>query len=276
MTRRSTNPGKTEQNGERMKGETPECMAELGSLSQCMVDADSAVLARARRLRGRALLLSVALQAVCILALLIGPLLAAPAALPPSVFITPVPPYRGGGAQPSRPHVRASERQIPQVLTSRLVFHPESTRRPEVLGESAPVIGPTAAADLGPGTGSGPGILIPGGGDEGIRVAPPRQPIAPRKPVQRSEGVMTGSIVHRVDPVYPAIARAIHLSGTVRLRAIIGTDGTVQNLEVLSGSPILARAAVDAVRQWRYRPTQLNGQPVEVETYITVNFVLGE
>lgn len=72
------------------------------------------------------------------------------------------------------------------------------------------------------------------------------------------------------------IARTLHLSGTVRLRAIIATDGSVQNLEVLSGHPILAQAAKDAVRQWRYRPTLLSGVPVEVETYITVNFVLGD
>ena len=68
----------------------------------------------------------------------------------------------------------------------------------------------------------------------------------------------------------------MHLSGTVRLRAIIATDGSIQHLEVLSGSEILARAAVDAVRQWRYRPTLLSGVPVEIETYITVTFVLGD
>jgi periplasmic protein TonB len=88
--------------------------------------------------------------------------------------------------------------------------------------------------------------------------------------------VMAGELIRRVQPEYPEIARATHLSGTVRLQAIIGTDGTVRDLDVLSGSPILARAAVEAVRQWRYRPTLLNGAPVEVETYITVNFVLSE
>jgi periplasmic protein TonB len=91
-----------------------------------------------------------------------------------------------------------------------------------------------------------------------------------------SEGVMESALIHRVEPIYPQIARNLHLSGTVRLRAIIATDGSVQNLEVLSGHPILARAAKDAVSQWRYRPTLLSGVPVEVETYITVNFVLGE
>jgi TonB family protein len=66
----------------------------------------------------------------------------------------------------------------------------------------------------------------------------------------------------------------MHLQGTVRLRAIIGKDGSVSELEVLSGNPILVQAAVAAVREWRYRPTRLNNEAVEVETYITVTFVL--
>lgn len=87
---------------------------------------------------------------------------------------------------------------------------------------------------------------------------------------------MQGQLVRQVQPRYPEIARDMHLAGTVRLEAIIGTDGTVRSLNLLSGNPILARAAVDAVHQWRYRPTLLNGAPVEVETYITVNFVLSQ
>ena len=85
---------------------------------------------------------------------------------------------------------------------------------------------------------------------------------------------MAARLIRRVQPDYPEIAKLMRLSGTVRLRAIIGTDGAVQQLEVLSGNPILARAAKSAVREWRYEPTRLNGQPVEVETSITVTFVL--
>jgi protein TonB len=85
---------------------------------------------------------------------------------------------------------------------------------------------------------------------------------------------MDGSLIHRVEPDYPRIAIITRLSGTVVLRATIGTDGEVHGIEVLSGNPILAEAARAAVRQWRYRPTLLDGQPVEVETQITVNFVL--
>ena len=89
-----------------------------------------------------------------------------------------------------------------------------------------------------------------------------------------SLGVMDASLIHRVQPDYPPIAKLMRLSGTVVLRAVIGTDGEVRQIEVLSGNPILAEAARAAVRQWRYRPTLLDGQAVEVETQVTVNFVL--
>jgi protein TonB len=81
-------------------------------------------------------------------------------------------------------------------------------------------------------------------------------------------------LIYKVQPQYPAAARLMHIAGPVRLRAVIGKDGGVTELEVLSGNPILVQAAVDAVREWRYRPTRLNEEAVEVETYITVNFVL--
>lgn len=83
-------------------------------------------------------------------------------------------------------------------------------------------------------------------------------------------------LIHRIEPQYPAIAKIARVSGTVELRAIIGRDGSVSSIEVLSGNPLLARAAVEAARQWRYRPTILDGEAVEVETRITVNFVLGQ
>lgn len=93
-------------------------------------------------------------------------------------------------------------------------------------------------------------------------------------PLHVSTGMMEASLIRRVQPVYPPAARVMHLSGTVRLRALIGTDGNVRQLEVLNGNPILVQSALAAVRGWRYRPTFLNGEAVEVETYITVHFVL--
>ena len=89
-----------------------------------------------------------------------------------------------------------------------------------------------------------------------------------------SEGVMEAALIHKVQPEYPAIAKTMGLSGIVRLRAIIGKDGTVRELQLLSGNPILAQSAVAAVREWRYQPTRLSGETVEVETYVTVNFIL--
>jgi len=77
-------------------------------------------------------------------------------------------------------------------------------------------------------------------------------------------------------PVYPPLARQARISGTVRLEAVIALSGVVQSLRVASGHPLLARAALDAVRQWVYQPTLLNGEPVEVLTQIDVNFKLAE
>jgi protein TonB len=104
-------------------------------------------------------------------------------------------------------------------------------------------------------------------------VRPPEQP-HPASPLHKNEGVMEAMLVRRVQPEYPPLARAAHVSGTVQLRAIIARDGTVRELQVVSGNPLLVQAARAAVIKWRYRPTLLNGEPVEVETYITANFVL--
>jgi len=101
--------------------------------------------------------------------------------------------------------------------------------------------------------------------------------LIPKVAVQRirvSSGVTQGLVVHRVEPTYPAIAKAAHVQGTVILAAVIGKDGTIQNLHVVSGHPLLQGAAMDAVKQWKYRPYILNGEPVEVDTQVVVNFTL--
>jgi TonB family protein len=92
--------------------------------------------------------------------------------------------------------------------------------------------------------------------------------------VRISQGVSEGMIVKRVQPTYPAQARQMHLEGTVELQANISQSGSITGVKQLSGSPILGRAAIDAVRQWKYKPYYLNGQPVEIQTGITVNFKL--
>jgi protein TonB len=82
--------------------------------------------------------------------------------------------------------------------------------------------------------------------------------------------------VNRVQPQYPPLARQTRISGTVRLHAIIGKNGAVEQLEVMSGHPLLVQAALDAVKQWRYQATTLNGEPVEVDTTIDVIFSLNQ
>jgi protein TonB len=85
---------------------------------------------------------------------------------------------------------------------------------------------------------------------------------------------MMAKLIHQVTPPYPPLARQTGISGTVVLQAIIGRDGCIRDLQVLSGHPLLIPAAVDAVRQWLYQPTTLNGSPVEVLTTVEVRFVL--
>jgi len=81
-------------------------------------------------------------------------------------------------------------------------------------------------------------------------------------------------LIHRVQPKYPEEAREKGIEGTVKLHAVIARDGSIAQLELISGHPLLAKSALDAVRQWQYRPTLLNGEPVEVDTTIDVLFSL--
>ncbi|HJT72064.1 MAG TPA: energy transducer TonB [Terriglobales bacterium] len=128
------------------------------------------------------------------------------------------------------------------------------------------------APDIGP-LGSGqPGVLNSIVGDY-TRPAPT---IARPDRIVRQSEMLEGNIIRKVQPEYPAIAKALHLEGTVVVKAFISRDGVIERTEVERGQELLARAAVAAVRQWRYRPYYLNGQPIEVETEITVNFVMNK
>jgi protein TonB len=129
-----------------------------------------------------------------------------------------------------------------------------------------PGIGPTG---LGPGMPDG--ILNAGAGT--MPVAPPAAPPVVR--AIRTSSMLEGNLIRRVQPVYPPLARTARIQGSVVLYALISKAGTIENLRAQSGPPMLVPAAVDAVSQWRYRPYILNSEPIEVETQITVNFVLG-
>ena len=106
-----------------------------------------------------------------------------------------------------------------------------------------------------------------------VDVAPPPPPLAPAHPLKVSHWA-EGNIIYRVQPSYPPIARLARVQGTVELRAIISKAGTIENLVVVSGHPMLVKSAIEAVQQWRYRAYLLNNEPIEVDTEITVNFVL--
>jgi len=106
---------------------------------------------------------------------------------------------------------------------------------------------------------------------------PPPSHVTPRqKMVRRGGDVIAAQALHQPPPVYPPLAMMARIQGTVVLQAIIGTDGTVKDLKVLSGHPLLVRAALDAVKTWRYQPTLLDSEPVDVLTEVDVNFKLGE
>lgn len=94
----------------------------------------------------------------------------------------------------------------------------------------------------------------------------------PPKRLRISTGVTEGMLTRRVEPVYPVIAMRARIEGTVQLRAVISKQGTIENLQLVNGHPLLVTAAMDAVKQWRYRPYILNGEPLEIETIVIVNF----
>jgi len=113
-------------------------------------------------------------------------------------------------------------------------------------------------------------------GDSIRSVAPPPPPPASAVRQFRPSSLLEGSMIRRVQPVYPYPAKMAHVQGTVVLSAIINKTGSIENLRVISGHPLLVGAAIDAVSQWRYRPYILNSEPIEVETQITVKFTLSE
>ena len=131
--------------------------------------------------------------------------------------------------------------------------------------------------------GGQPGGVL-GGILGGIPSAAPPPPPPPKKEekaptpqrIRVGGNVQAANLINQVRPVYPPLAKQARISGTVELSAIIGKDGRVQDLKVVRGHPLLVQAALDAVKQWVYKPTLLNGEPVEVSTTIDVNFTLAQ
>jgi protein TonB len=141
--------------------------------------------------------------------------------------------------------------------------------------EAAP---PPQMAGVAGMSGMGSGSGVPGGvmGGFGDAPAPVTKAVEkPKGPIRVSSGVVAGNAISQPKPIYPPIAKAAHVSGAVVLHAIISKSGSVQNLQVVSGPEMLRAAALDAVRNWKYKPYVLNGEATEVETTITVNFNFG-
>ncbi len=138
---------------------------------------------------------------------------------------------------------------------------------------------PDLAGNLAGDPTSGPTkVGVPGGVNWNNSIPPPPAPhVAPKPTLYRQGGEVTAArALYQPRPIYPRLALMAHIQGTVVLQAILGTDGSVQDLKVVSGHPLLVEAALDAVRTWRYQPTLLNSEPVEVLTEIDVNFRLDE
>ena len=161
----------------------------------------------------------------------------------------------------------------PSVSPVIFLRQPSSIPRglPPISDDGPPSIGwPAPSNPGGSGPGGPAGVLNSLGTGAILPVPPKPAAVAPIRVSSISEGNLT----RKVQPAYPSLARSARIQGMVVLQAVISKEGTIENLKVLTGHPMLVSAAVYAVRQWRYRPYILNHEPVEVETQITVNFSL--
>jgi periplasmic protein TonB len=227
-----------------------------------------------RSRRGVTALASFGLQALAVALLLIFPLLR-PQGLPLFRQLSaPVSLGEPGEAPVPRPHTGGGGLLAHNPNT--IVLRPSTEHS---WGKPAPDDG---AAEALPGTGpyipGGVGSGNPGGIMGSAGTAPP--PVMPGPPpatvtTVRISQMSEGDLIHKVVPTYPPLARSARIQGQVILQAMISRQGTIENLRVLHGHPMLVPAALAAVQQWRYRPYILNKEPVEVETQITVNFFLG-
>jgi protein TonB len=208
---------------------------------------------------------SFSLQAALVGAALVYPLFHVES-LPPMVrsLLPPVATFEAP-TRPQRNFGHAGGPTIqPIVVNSHTLFSP---RTAPITGDT----GPTQPPGIGiAGSRYQPGIDQLFGND----YARPLPTIAVQ-PRPRTSVMMQGNLIYKVDPQYPAIAKQLHIEGTVIVKAIINRDGIITRAEAESGQTLLAQAALAAVRQWRYRPYYLNHEPIEVETEITVKFFLG-
>lgn len=261
----------------RERNTDPEQGTREMALGRCLVEGDAQATWRARRDRRKSFGLSLAIEFLLLLLLVATPLLTGVAQPQLHRFLPPQLTFLGDLREHSPAQRAASTAtiHIPEIPNPFLQTAPPHMPVNIPHGEESADV---SVLDF-------PGGYVPGSvqvieaGRAPLFVEPPHlaQPAQPEKrPVKVSEGVLEAQLVSRIEPQYPTIARETKTQGTVRLRAIISREGRITSLEVLSGHPFLVKAALDAVQQWRYRPTLLDGETVEVETSITVIFRLRE
>jgi len=226
---------------------------------------------RLKTARGRTTFFSFILEAIIVGILILIPLMfteALPKAMTMTFLAAPPPPPPPPPPPAAVVHVRQVETDI---VNNQLRTPTKIPQKVQIIKEDeAPP--PTAGFGIPGG--------VPGGVPSGVMNSIiSSTPVAvPKIAVQRvrvSSGVTAGLLIRKVEPTYPQMAKIARVQGAVVLASLIGKDGTIQNLHVVStASPLLNAAAVDAVKQWKYKPYILNGEPVEVDTNITVNFTL--
>jgi protein TonB len=222
-------------------------------------------------------ILSMALQIGFLAILILIPLIyteALPKTLMSSILLAPPPPpppppppaaVQVVKIKPVAHLMDAGKLIAPKVIPKDVKIIKEEEAPPDMGGVSGGVPGGVSGGSMG-------GVM--GGVIGGVGTAAPPPPKVTPKRVSVGGNVQAARLVNRVQPVYPPLARQTRISGTVKLHAIIGKNGAVEQLQVLSGHPLLVQSALDAVKQWRYQPTLLNGDPVEVDTEIDVIFSL--
>jgi periplasmic protein TonB len=241
-----------------------------GFLRSCFVEGDPAQEKRVRRRKQRALLFSIAFQILIVAALVLFPLLSRGERITVRGDFTPVPPYNRGGNSNHRASAPRPPHGKPQTCR---FCAPPAIPPTIVMQDHDPIGDPGAPAGPEiPGLPEGP--TVPGGLTAPDSRSGPTPPPASTERIRISSRVEAAMLIHRVEPIYPRLAIQTRREGSVELHAVISTEGSIQSLEVLSGEPLLIQSALAAVREWRYRPTILDGQPVEVDTHITVVYTL--
>ena len=243
----------------------------LGSLGACLVEGDPEQRRRERRVRRRSVVISILTEAAVVAMLILLPLLGRTEHLALSKTLFPAPPYGHAPHRTSGPlsHPTGHPPLSPDGLTFFSPLAPPVNRT----GSGENTVG---APEIEP-DGIGPECswcVNMGGPSSGPRPPQPTVERASKPLVINKTTIDPAMLIRRIEPIYPPLARQIHREGRVEMRARISTEGTIDSLEIISGDPIFFQSAKDAVSQWLYRPTVLNGQPVEVDTYITVIYTM--